>query len=280
MTLNNKKLIIVSSILAVSVILLLVFMLLGVNFGFFKIQSVSSILNEYELVKKAEKELTTTQDTYYSAISSLEKAQAEYNKQKNKYNAISDETINIIKEATTEETYNLEYMWIKLGNYAKKNNLEIVMVEPGGQMSNSSNSSDTTSTTTTTTKSNTTTNTKTNDATTNTANNNNNTNTNSTNNTNTTNNTTTTNNNNNTNTNTNTTNNNASNNNNSSSTTSSDSSVLRVQITGSYMNTSDFIFEVENDTALRFKLDNISMDYVKGTTIKTSFNVKNIVVNK
>ena len=46
------------------------------------------------------------------------------------------------------------------------------------------------------------------------------------------------------------------------------------------MNTSDFIFEVENDTSLRFKLDNISMDYVQGTTIKTTFDVKNITVNK
>ena len=268
MTLNNKKMIIVTSILAISIILLLVFMLLGVNLGLFRIPSVSYLLNEYNLVKKVEKELITTQDNYYNATNSLEKAQSEYNRQKNKYNFISDETINIIKEATTEETYNLEYMWIKLGNYAKKNNLEIVMVEPGGQMDSSSQN---TNSTTTTTSNNTST----------TANNN-------------TSNTTTTNTN--TNTNTNTTTTTTSGNNTStdnkdnktsdnkisdkSNTSSTDSSVLKIQVTGSYMNTSDFIFEVENDTALRFKLDNISMDYVKGTTIKTSFNVKNIVVNK
>ena len=74
---------------------------------------------------------------------------------------------------------------------------------------------------------------------------------------------------------------------NSSTNTSSDtsastssSSALKIEIKGSYMNISDFIFEVENDTSLRFKLDNISMDYVKETTIKASFNVKNIVINK
>lgn len=240
MTLNNKRMIIISSVLAVSVILLLVFMLLGVNLRVFKIQSISSFLEGYQLVKNVEKELASTQDKYYTTINSLEKAQTEYNKQKNKYNAISDETINVIKEATTEETYNLEYMWIKLGNYAKKNNLEIVMVEPGGQMSSSSdntnstkNNSSTNATTTTTTSSTTTT----------------------------------------------TTTNNA-NTKQQTSNNSSDTSALRVQVTGSYMNTSDFIFEVENDTALRFKLDNISMDYVEGTTIKTSFNVKNIVINK
>lgn len=261
MTLNNKKMIIVTSILAISIILLLVFMLLGVNLGFFRIPSVSYLLNEYNLVKKAEKELITTQDNYYNATNSLEKAQSEYNKQKNKYNSISDETINIIKEATTEETYNLEYMWIKLGNYAKKNNLEIVMVEPGGQTDSSSQN--TSSTTTTSNNASTTA-------------------TNNTSNTTTTNTNTTT---------TTTSGNNASTENkdnktsdnktsDKSNTSSTDSSVLKIQVTGSYMNTSDFIFEVENDTALRFKLDNISMDYVSGTTIKTSFNVKNIVVNK
>lgn len=237
MTLNNKKMIIISSILAVSVILLLVFMLLGVNLGAFRIPSVSYILDEYNLAKKSEKELTSTQDIYYSTVNNLEKSQTEYNRQKNKYNSISDETIDVIKEATTEETYNLEYMWIKLGNYAKKNNLEIVMVEPGGQIS--SQSEDNNSSTTANNTSNTTTTT-------------------------TANNTTTT----------------STAGNQTSNTTSSDSSVLRIQVTGSYMNTSDFIFEVENDTALRFKLDNISMDYVEGNTIKTSFNVKNIVINK
>lgn len=276
MTLNNKKMIIVTSILAISIILLLVFMLLGVNLVFFRIPSVSYLLNEYNLVKKAEKELTTTQDAYYNATNSLEKAQSEYNKQKNKYNSISDETINIIKEATTEETYNLEYMWIKLGNYAKKNNLEIVMVEPGGQMDSSSQN--TSSTTTTSNNASTTANNNTSNTTTTTTT----TATNNTSNTTTTNTNTTT---------TTTSGNNASTENkdnktsdnktsDKSNTSSTDSSVLKIQVTGSYMNTADFIFEVENDTALRFKLDNISMDYVKGTTIKTSFNVKNIVVNK
>lgn len=248
MTLNNKKMIIISSILGVTVILIVLLMLLGANLIIVKIPSISSLVGEYGLVKKSEKDLSAAQGTYYTTVSNLEKAESDYNKQKNKYNSISDETINVIKEATTEESYNLEYMWIKLGNYAKKNNLEIVMVEPGGKQitntnnnsSNSGSSTDNTdsnspTTTTTTTTSSSTTNNSTNSST------------------------------------------------NTSSDTSastSSSSALKIEVKGSYMNISDFIFEVENDTSLRFKLDNISMDYVKGTTIKASFNVKNIVINK
>ena len=132
MTLNNKKMIIISSILGVTVILIVLLMLLGANLIIVKIPSISSLVGEYGLVKKSEKDLSAAQGTYYTTVSNLEKAESDYNKQKNKYNSISDETINVIKEATTEESYNLEYMWIKLGNYAKKNDSEIVMVVPGG----------------------------------------------------------------------------------------------------------------------------------------------------
>lgn len=249
MTLNNKKMIIISSILGVTVILIVLLMLLGANLIIVKIPSISSLVGEYGLVKKSEKDLSTAQGTYYTTVSNLEKAESDYNKQKNKYNSISDETINVIKEATTEESYNLEYMWIKLGNYAKKNNLEIVMVEPGGKQI---------------------TNTNTNNNSSNSGSSTNNTNSNST--------TTTT-----TTTSSSTTNNSTNSSTNTSSDTSastSSSSAFKIEVKGSYMNISDFIFEVENDTSLRFKLDNISMDYVKKTTVKASFDVKNIVINK
>lgn len=253
MTLNNKKMIIISSILGVTVILIVLLMLLGANLIIVKIPSISSLVGEYGLVKKSEKDLSTAQGTYYTTVSNLEKAESDYDKQKNKYNSISDETINVIKEATTEESYNLEYMWIKLGNYAKKNNLEIVMVEPGGkQITNTNNNSSNSGSSTDNTD------------------NTDNTDSNST--------TITT-----TTTSSSTTNNSTNSSTNTSSDTSastSSSSALKIEVKGSYMNISDFIFEVENDTSLRFKLDNISMDYVKGTTIKASFNVKNIVINK
>ena len=266
MTLSNKKIIVFVAIIATSVILILIFTLLGALF----IPSVQNLIQKYGEAKKADTELSSAQDTYYSTVQKLEGAEEEYNKQKNKYNSISDETIDIIKEATTEESYNIEYMWITLGNYAKKNNLEIVLVEPGGTAttstskdanSSSSNSNNATTTTTTTTTTNTNNTTANNTATTNNTTTNNSTNSNAT-----------------------TTNNNQTStggtNSTSDNTTSSSGSALKVQLTGSYMNISDFIFEIENDTSLRFKLDNISMDYVEGTTIKTTFDVKNVVVNK
>lgn len=258
MTLNNKKMLIFSSIIALCVILLLVFALLGLNLGFFKINSISYLLSQYDLVKKSENELTASQNSYNTSLSTLQNSQTQFNTQKNKYESISDETINVIKEATTEETYNIEYMWIKLGNYAKKNNLEIIMVEPGGTQTSTDSSTSTGTDTTNTTST----------AKTNSTNNTTNTTTNSTSNT--------------TNTTTNSTSNTTSTSANSSSTnsSSSDSSAFKIQVTGSYMDISDFIFEVENDTALRFKLDNISMDYVEGTKVKATFNVKNLTLNK
>ena len=238
---SNKKLMVTSIILGCIIILLVIFMLLGLNLGFIKINSISSLIEEYSQVKSSEKKLNSSNEKYNSTIEELKKSENEFNKQKNKYNSISDETVNVIKEATTEDMYNLEYMWIKLGNYAKRHNLELVIVEPGGNAkkedskdSKTSSSSSSNSNSDKSTSSNSSSKTVNNNSTVV----------------------------------------------NSSDNSTTEESNLTIQVTGSYMDTSDFIFEVENDTSLRFKLDNISMDYVEGTTIKTKFIVKNISINK
>ncbi|MEG0872568.1 MAG: hypothetical protein RSG48_01190, partial [Clostridia bacterium] len=56
--------------------------------------------------------------------------------------------------------------------------------------------------------------------------------------------------------------------------------VFKIQVSGSYIDVSDFIFEVENDKDLRFKLDNISIEYVSGNKIKANFDVKNLSIKK
>ena len=279
MTQTNKKILIISIITAVLFMLILIFVLVGVKIGKFNLGSISYLKAQYNLEKKAEEELALTQAKYYEEIKKIEESQDEYNKQKNKYEAISDETIEVIKEATREEKYNIEYMWITLGNYAKNNNLELVVVEPSGKSSvtinntipspgkvaafgsdvsassnvvpgknntsitanvnNSTQTNETTATTTTTTTTS------------------NNSTTNNTNQTTSTENTTIGNN-----------------------TSNSSAPTFKVQVTGTYMDTADFIFAVENDNTLRFKLDNISMDLVSGAIITTSFDVKNIVINK
>lgn len=218
MTQETKKIIILS-VIALALFAILVTILL-VDIPFLGVYSVKTVLDKSEQIELKEAELVNEQVSYDSLKTTLETAKNSYSKEKNKYEAISDETINIIKESNTEENYSLEYMWIKLGNYAKRNNLSLVIAEPG-------NTYDTSTTDQTSTE----------DA--------------------------------------------------SvveqaakASVTDSNAGVLKIQVTGSYIDLSDFIFEVENDTELKFKLDNISMEYVSGTTIKTTFDVKNIVITK
>lgn len=213
---ENKKIIIVSLITIILVGILVC--ILVIDMPMIGISSVKTIISKHEEINSKEAQLLTEQNAYSSILSSVETAKSNYEKEKTKYDSISEETINIIKEFNTEETYSLEYMWIKLGNYAKKNNLSIVMIEPGN--------SNTTSTTPENTESV------------------------------------------------------VDNSNTTPKKSTSSSNVLQIQVTGSYIDLSDFIFEVENDSELKFKLDNISMEYVSGTTIKTTFDVKNIIINK
>lgn len=205
----------------------------GVNLGFLKVWSLSSIASKYDDVKVKENALEQREILYKNALRNLENAKANFNEQKIKYEAISDETINMIKEATTKENYNIEYMWIKLDNYARSNKLDIILIEPGGsaniennQKNDNNEEQNTTISSTTSSSSNDTTQ------------------------------------------------------NESTNTTIKSSNALQIQVTGSYMRVADFVFDVENDKELRFRLDNISMDYVEGTTIRATFDVKNLVINK
>lgn len=206
---NENKKIIIISVITVVLIGLLVCMIF-VDIPLLGSSSIESIIAMHDNLISKEAELVTEQNGYQQTLSRLETVKQNYQTEKSKYDAISDETINIIKESNTEENYSLEYMWIKLGNYAKKNNLTLVMVEPG----NSSNTGTADQSVV------------------------------------------------------------------SNSTQTSSSDVLKIQVTGNYIDLSDFIFEVENDEELKFKLDNISMEYVSGTTIKTTFDVKNIIITK
>ena len=156
-------------------------------------------------------------------------------------------------------------MWIKLGNYAIKNNLSIVLVEPGGASDASSatttdvaESGETTSTPVSSSSQSTTNQSTTNQATTNQA--------------------------------TDSTSQSSSSGtvqsaNKSDDDTDTDASdangdkTLKINISGTYMNVSDFIFEVENDSELKFKLDNISMQPT-GDGVSATFDVKNMIIVK
>lgn len=255
---NNKKYIIVIAVLLVSIGMVVLFSLVDVNLGIFKIASVKTLLDQRVAINDSESKLKQEEATYNTAINNIKTQQTKYNTEKTKYETISDDTVNIINEATTEENYNIEYMWVKLGNYAKSNNLTLVVTEPGGTVTETATTTDA-KTTTGTTATNTTATTTTNTATP------------ATGTTTTTPNTTGT---------------------TPPSTagitgttgtaipTQATTQALKTQVKGSYIDVSDFIFEVENDKDLRFKLDNISIEYVSGTTIKVNFDVKNLIIKK
>lgn len=238
--------------------LTVLFCMLDVNLGFISTSSIEGIIAKREQLLNLEGKLESTESTYTNTKNKVETSKKAFTTAKNKYEAISDETIDLIKEATTEENYDIEYMWIKLGNYASVNNLKILLVEPGGTVTETTTGD---STKTDTSNSNTTN--------TNSSTSNNNTSTQATSTTASTDaskaaNTATT----------------ASTANNTTKSKTTDDTLLTVTLEGSYLNMSDFVFEVENDKELRFKLDNMEVTYVSGTTIKAKFNVKNVIMIK
>lgn len=232
---EKNKVIIMSVVIVVFLGLIICFMF--VDIPIIGINSIKTIMSQRDEIIKEEALLVSKQNNYKSLEENLTESEKSFNSEKAKYEAISDETIEIIKDSNTEEKYSIEYMWIKLGNYASKNNLTLVMVEPGN--TNKESSTENSSTSSTSTTSNESVVAKNDNATATST-------------------TTTTN----------------------DTSSTSNSEALKIQVTGSYIDLSDFIFEVENDEELKFKLDNILMEYVSGNTVKTTFDVKNIVINK
>ena len=260
-----KRTIIISVIDVIIILLIALLALADINIGPIHLSSIKSIMAQDKKVKAAEAELDTAKTLYEAAVTGLESQKAKFEKEKGQYDAISDDTVNIIKEATAKENYSIEYMWIKLGNYAIKNNLSIVLVEPGGASDTSSatttdvaESGETTSTPISSSSQATTNQATTNQATTNQATDS-------------------------------TSQSSASDTvqsaNKSDDATDTDTSdangdkTLKINISGTYMNVSDFIFEVENDSELKFKLDNISMQPT-GDGVSATFDVKNMIIVK
>ena len=290
MSKNLIKLIVSSVLLIFFIGMCVLFSLKNVNVaGSLEFLSIQGLIARKDDVLKKEQELTAQQKEYTQTLGKLTEAQNTFDKEKNKYEAISDETIEIIKEATTQDNYNMEYMWIKLGNYAKKNNLSLIVIEPGADDSAISKDATTNNSKLTTTTTNTTTNStdankaSSNSSSTNNTSNSNNSSTQSTSGTKTTSSSTS---------NQATTNSNQTTSNGSTDLTNGtdsslqvedstkDDTTMKIQLQGSYIDISDFIFEVENDDELKFKLDNIRIEYVEGTTIKATFDVKNTIIVK
>ena len=171
----------------------------GIQFGNVSILSLKQIAEKKEQVKVAETSLELESTKYSILENKLNSLKKEFEQEKAKYEAISPETVTMINELNAKDKYSIEYIWIKLGNYASANHLEIVVAEPG----NSLNSEET-----------------------------------------------------------------------------KEDSIFTIQVEGSYTDVAEFIFHLESDSELSFKLDNIEMEYVSGTQIKATFDVKDIVILK
>ena len=224
---STKRNIISAVLCLIFIGLIALFALVDINLNVINFSSVEGIISKRQELVDLEESLQKSENNYSTSKSQLATTQSSFTTAKNKYEAISDATINLIKEATTQENYDIEYMWIRLGNYASMNNLSIVLVEPGGNKSEETNNIDVNASVDVNNGEN---KSETNSQTTDTAN--------------------------------------------------DSDTIMTITLEGSYLNISDFIFEVENDKELRFKLDNIEMTYLEGTKIRTKFDVKNVIVLK
>ena len=241
---NTKRILIVTLLTLVVTALLVTSLLVDVDLKVFKLNSVDSLFKLRDDLIATQKQLATAENAYKQAIEENTTGQTSFTTEKKKYEAISDETIKTIKDATTQENYSIEYMWIKLGNYATANNLSIAIADPGTALASDKTSTTTTSITTTSSDEEE----KSNEAVTT-----------------------------------------SSDEDSQAVSTSSDESsesnenvetLFTIRVGGSYLDVADFVFEVENDKELKFKLDNISMDYVSGNNISAKFNVKNLIIKK
>ncbi len=227
---NTKKVLIVTLISLILASLIAVSMTMDVNLIVFKLTSIKSLLAQRQDLIATQAKLTEAEKLYDNAINENSTEQTNFTSEKKRYEAISDETIKTVKEATTQDNYSIEYMWIRLGNYATANNLTIAIADPGSTIPESKNKSEDENVPTqetVTTSSDSTSETK------------------------------------------------------SDADTQTDTETLfSIRVSGSYLNIADFIFDVENDDELRFKLDNISMEYLSGTSITAKFNVKNLIIKK
>ena len=251
-----KIIVLVVSLIAI-VAAVVFLMIKGIGIGPINAVSVSEISNKKKSVELARLDLDKAKISYQQTKEKLESAKRQFNAEKQEYELISDETISIVKEATKEEEYLMEYLWITLGNYATAHNLALSVIEPGGKVAQpttetkSTEKDDTTVSTGTGVKGDasgvtvTTNAAATGSPTDGTG-----------------------------------TQEEKEETNPAVNTSVPNSSALTVQIKGNYIDLADFVFEVENDKSLRFRLDNIKMTSAGGNEVTATFNVKDFTVLK
>lgn len=165
-----------------------------VNIGDLSILSVKEMKEKRQDLEIAKIDLDSTKLQFDAANLRLETSKKAYITAKDSYNNITDDQIETIKEATKEEHYYIDWLWIVLGEYADQNNLTLHVVD---------------------------------------------------------------------------------------SRTGSEASkqgTVQIQVLGRYSDITNFVFEVENDVELKFKLDNMSMEYSSDNKVSAKFDVLSMEV--
>lgn len=233
---SEKKNILIQILVLIVIIALLVFVCVW-GLDTLKIFSVAQISEKAETLGTSNLDFETLEQQYKNKIVERNMAQEEFNTEKSKYEAISDETIDLIKSVTKDQEYMIEYLWVVLGAYAEDCGLKLIVMEPNQkatfnitdgtvqlQEAKANGTEDTTVTMP-----------------------------------------------------------------NGESVDSSgevkhgngnivinpttNAKTTKILLIGEYQNVADFVFEVENDKSLKFKLDNISMEYAGSNSVLAQFDV-------
>ena len=251
------KLITLSSILLLLIVVITLAMVYDMDLFLFKNLSIAGVKEKKMAVDELIQKQTIEEFNNLQAKQELNESKNDFDVAKEAYESIDDSTIAIVQQATKEDKYFIEYLWVVLGNYAKTNNVGIDVITPNSTVvsKEEDETEDTEETEGTkkaseqTTKSTETTN----KATTNTEKTQNST---------------------------------------TQSrvealkdreqmtqdTTKSSDDGIKIVVVGRYANVADFVFDVENDKSLKFKLDNIKMEYAGDNQVQATFDVLSLDV--
>ena len=222
------KLIILSVVLVVIIAVITLAMVFDFDLILFKNLSIAGIQNKKVNVQGLMVQQILEEQNNLTEKNNLQNSKNSFDVAKEEYENIDDSTIEQVREATKEEAYFIEYLWVVLGNYATANNVDISIITPGSTVA-----SDTTNNTANAAGATGGSETETEQI-----------------------------------------------QQNQMNTSTSLNSGIKITVQGRYANVADFVFDVENDKSLRFKLDNIKMEYSGDNEIKATFDVLSLAVTK
>ncbi len=222
------KLIILSVVLVVIIAVITLAMVFDFDLILFKNLSIAGIQNKKVNVQGLMVQQILEEQNNLTEKNNLQNSKNSFDVAKEEYENIDDSTIEQVREATKEEAYFIEYLWVVLGNYATANNVDISIITPGSTVAN-----DTTNNTANAAGATGGSETETEQI-----------------------------------------------QQNQMNTSTSLNSGIKITVQGRYANVADFVFDVENDKSLRFKLDNIKMEYSGDNEIKATFDVLSLAVTK